>query len=202
MRWPHLHQPGRAAPRALASPRASAMTFRLCTLPRNAVALLSLAGTLAVSAETVSSASTCGLPDFAATALARINEARARGADCGSGGRFGPAPPVAWSDKLAQAADAHAREMVARDVLSHAGANGRMVDDRVDAAGYDWASVAENIAGGYASIDAVVAGWVKSPSHCRNLMSPTLSDAGLACVPGRAASTYPNYWALNLGRQR
>jgi uncharacterized protein YkwD len=77
-----------------------------------------------------------------------------------------------------------------------------MVDDRVDAAGYDWASVAENIAGGYPSIDAVVAGWVKSPSHCKNLMSPSFREAGLACVPGSAASTYTNYWALNLGRQR
>ena len=178
------------------------MTFRLPIRPRGAAALLAFAGALAVATGPAASASTCSLPDFAATALARINEARARGADCGSGGRFGAAPPVSWNEKLTRAADAHARDMVARNALSHAGANGRMVDDRVDAAGYDWASVAENIAGGYPSIDAVVAGWVRSPSHCKNLMSAGFSEAGLACVPGSAASTYPNYWALNLGRQR
>ncbi len=68
--------------------------------------------------------------------------------------------------------------------------------------GHDWASLVENIEGGYPSIDAVVAGWVRNPGHCKNLLSTAFSEAGLACVLGSAASTYPNDWALNLGRQR
>ena len=178
------------------------MPFRLRIPSCGAPALLAVAGTLALAAGAASSASTCGLPDFTATALARINEARARGADCGSGGRFDPAAPVSWNDKLAQAADAHARDLVARNVLSHDGAKGGTLTDRVEAAGYDWGSVAENVAGGYPSIDAVVAGWVRSPEHCKNLMSPAFSEAGLACVPGGAGSTYANFWALNLGRRQ
>jgi uncharacterized protein YkwD len=147
-------------------------------------------------------AATCALPDFVATTLARINDVRARGADCGSGGRFGPAPPVAWSDALARSAEAHSRDMVAKNRLSHETTAGRTLGDRATDAGYRWASLAENVAGGYPDIDAVVAGWVKSPGHCRNLLAAKLSEVGLACVPGSARSTYPNYWTLNMGRPR
>jgi uncharacterized protein YkwD len=171
-------------------------------LTHGAAALAASAAALAFAAEPRDAATTCGLPDFTETALARINDVRARGANCGSGGSFGPAPPVAWSDQLPQAAAAHVRDMVTRNYFSHSSANGRTLADRVGAAGYGWASLAENIAGGYPSIAAVVAGWVKSPSHCRNLMAPNLTQIGLACVPGGEKSTYPNYWTLNMGRPR
>jgi uncharacterized protein YkwD len=42
----------------------------------------------------------------------------------------------------------------------------------------------------------VVAGWVKSPGHCKNLMTAV----GLACVRGTAASTFTHYWTLNFAR--
>ena len=176
------------------------MTFRFRALRRGVGALAACAGALAIAAEPGPATRNCGHDDFMATALARINAVRARGATCGSHGRFDPAPPVAWNDTLARAAEAHARDMVARDRFSHVAAPGRTLADRVGAAGYRWASLGENIAGGYPSIDAVVAGWVKSPGHCRNLMTAKFTEVGLACVPGNASSTYPNYWTLNLGR--
>jgi uncharacterized protein YkwD len=169
------------------------------SLRRVGVTLAALAAAVVRAAEP---AATCGHADFVATTLARLNEVRARGADCGSGGRFGPAAPVVWSDALARSAEAHARDMVARNEMSHETTRGRTLADRASAAGYPWASLAENIAGGYPSIDAVVAGWVKSPGHCKNLLAPKLTEVGLACVPGTAASKYPNYWTLNMGRPR
>ena len=176
------------------------MTFRFRALQCSAGALAACAGALALAADPGPPSSTCGHADFVATALARINDVRARGATCGSHGSFGPAPPVAWNVALARAAEAHARDMVARNNFSHAAAPGRTLADRVGAAGYRWSSLGENIAGGYPSIDAVVAGWVRSPGHCRNLMTAKFTEVGLACVPGTESSKYPNYWTLNLGR--
>src|SRR5215212_5936114 len=45
-------------------------------------------------------ASTCNLPNFQASLLARINQVRATGADCGVDGVFGAAAPVVWNDRL------------------------------------------------------------------------------------------------------
>lgn len=92
--------------------------------------------------------------------------------------------------------------MAARNDLSHESIGGTLPADRIDAAGYVWASIGENIAGGYAGIDAVVAGWVKSPGHCKNLMTARFTEVGLACVPGTEAGTFSNYWALNVARPR
>jgi len=76
-------------------------------------------------------ASTCGLRDFRASLLARINQVRATGANCGSDGVFGAAPPLAWNDLLTTAADGHSKDMAARNYFSHTSADGRTLADRV-----------------------------------------------------------------------
>ena len=144
----------------------------------------------------------CGIADFTAQALERINQRRAAGASCGSRGSFGPAPPMRWSDALAQAAAAHATDMAAQNYFSHTSADGRSLGDRVGATGYAWTSLGENIAAGYPDIDTVIAGWMRSDGHCANLMNPAFDEVGLACAPGAADSTYRQYWTQVLARAR
>src|SRR6188508_2531732 len=55
--------------------------------------------------------STCNLPDFRASVLARINQVRAGGANCGADGVFGAAAAVTWNDKLTVAAEGHSQDM-------------------------------------------------------------------------------------------
>jgi uncharacterized protein YkwD len=147
-------------------------------------------------------ASTCGLPDFAASALASVNQRRAAGASCGSRGSFAPAAALAWSDLLTQAADAHSRDMQANNFFSHTGSNGSSLGQRVDATGYAWSGLGENIAAGPGTVDAVVQGWMASDGHCANLMNANLTDFGLACVSGGNTNTYRSYWTMDLGRPR
>ncbi len=154
------------------------------------------------SAAATSSGSTCGLPDFAASALARVNQLRAGGADCGSSGRFASTTPLAWSDKLTQAADAHSKDMAANNYFSHTSADGRSLADRVSATGYVWSSLGENIAAGYPDVNAVIDGWVASPGHCANLMAPGFTEVGLVCVPKAAGSTYSTYGTMDLARAK
>src|SRR5438128_8256662 len=54
-----------------------------------------------------SAASTCNLPNFQTSLLARINQLRATGANCGSEGTFGVAAPLTWNARLTASADAH-----------------------------------------------------------------------------------------------
>jgi uncharacterized protein YkwD len=146
--------------------------------------------------------STCNLADFRAGVLARLNQVRASGANCGSEGVFPAAAAVVWNDRLTIAADGHSRDMAAKNYFSHTSADGRTLSARVDAAGYLWSGLGENIAAGYPGIASVMDGWIGSPGHCANLMNAGFSEVGVACVPGTAGSTYSTYWTMDLGKPR
>lgn len=142
---------------------------------------------------------TCGLPDFQAQALAKLNDYRAAQARCGVQGRFGAAAPVTWQPVLAAVATAHSRDMARRNSLNHGSSDGRTLTQRLDAAGYAWSAAAENIAAGQPQLAQVLSDWVRSPAHCANQMAPTYTEAGLACQ--RAADGTP-YWTLVLAKPR
>jgi uncharacterized protein YkwD len=144
----------------------------------------------------------CAIPDFAAAALAAVNQRRSAGATCGSRGSFAAAPPLRWSSQLALASAAHSADMAALDYFSHTSADGRSMSDRVNATGYSWASLGENIAAGYPGIDSVVEGWMLSEGHCANIMNPAFDEMALACVIGGPGSRYGQYWTQNLARKR
>ena len=109
----------------------------------------------------------------------RVNEIRAKGCNCG--GRYmPPVGPVSWNDRIGMAAARHAIDMDRFDYFSHISRDGRDIGDRITATGYRWYYVSENIAWGYRDIDSVLRGWLKSPSHCRNMMNPRLKHMGVA----------------------
>ena len=147
-------------------------------------------------------AADCGLSDFAASSLARINQLRAAGASCGTRGTFAPTTALSWSPLLRQAGEAHSRDMATLNYFSHTSADGRDVADRVNATGYQWNTLGENIAAGYATVNSVMDGWVASDGHCANLMNPNFTEIGMACVPGTTGSSYNTYWTMDLGRPR
>lgn len=144
---------------------------------------------------------TCGLPDFQAELLRRVNEHRAAGAHCGSRGPFAPTTALRWNAALTDAAYGHSRDMADNDYFSHDSLDGRTFDQRITAAGYSWRSVGENIAAGVTSAQSVVNGWMDSPGHCANLMNPQFRDMGLACARN-PHSRYGWYWTQTLGTPR
>jgi uncharacterized protein YkwD len=143
-------------------------------------------------------ATTCGLANFETELLQRVNAQRASGASCGSRGSFGSSAPLVWNSALTQAAAGHSQDMAALNYFSHVSADGRTLAERVTAAGYRWRALAENIAAGYASVQAVVDGWMGSDGHCANVMNPNLRDIGVACAAGTTSSAYPTYWTMDL----
>jgi uncharacterized protein YkwD len=89
--------------------------------------------------------------------------------------------------------------MADKDYFSHDSQDGRSMVDRINATGYSWSTVGENIAAGYDTVQSVVDGWMSSDGHCANLMNPRFTEFGLACARN-SASTYRIYWTQNLGR--
>lgn len=144
---------------------------------------------------------TCGLANFQAELLQRVNAARAAGATCG-GTAYAAAGALGWNAALANAAAAHSQDMVTNNFFSHTGSNGSNPGARITAAGYAWRTYGENIAAGYASVDAVMAGWMASPGHCANIMGGAFREIGVACIRGTGANAYPTYWTMTLGAQR
>lgn len=90
--------------------------------------------------------------------------------------------------------------MKTNNFFSHTGSNGSTLAQRINATGYAWRAIAENIAGGQRTVNGVVDGWMASDGHCANLMNPNLVEMGLVCVAGTASNAYPTYWTLALGR--
>ena len=123
-----------------------------------------------------------------------INRARAAGAKCGSQ-RFRPAAKIHWNTSLAKAARGHSKDMAARNKLGHKGSGRSTVEKRVVRAGYTWRAVGENVAGGLTSSEAVVSGWLQSPTHCANIMEPAFTEIGAACAHN-PESRYGTYWTL------
>ena len=144
--------------------------------------------------------SPCEVPGLRELVLQHVNAARARGAVCG-GQRFAGAQPVQWSGQLYEAASGHSQDMADNNYFDHADRRGRHAENRVDAVGYKWRSAGENIAAGQSfTAGNVVAGWLASSGHCRNIMDPAFTEVAVACA-ARSGTAYGSYWTMVLGRR-
>jgi len=139
-------------------------------------------------------------PAMTAHALQLVNEARARGAQCGAQS-FGPAPPLTLSGTLASVALGHATDMAVHDYFEHRDLSGQSPADRVRASGYHEKLVGENIAYGPQSVEEAVKGWLASPGHCQNIMDPRFAEMGLGLAAGRA-SRRGLFWVQVLAEPR
>lgn len=136
----------------------------------------------------------------AAQVLQLVNDARREGRNCG-GTQFAPAAPLRMSVALSRAAQEHAEDMLAGDYFEHDGRDGSTPAQRVGATGYRYHEVGENIALGPENAQEVVAGWLASPGHCRNIMDPAFSEMGIAYAA--SSSGEPRiYWVQDLAQPR
>jgi len=111
--------------------------------------------------------------------LELTNEARAHGRLCGRVA-YPAAPPLVLAPTLERPAREHSQDMARHDDLDHVGHDGSSPADRVTRAGYKWRVVGENLASGVMTAEEAVNGWIGSPHHCENLMSPRFSEMAVA----------------------
>lgn len=124
--------------------------------------------------------------------LTLVNNARSQPRKCGRS-NFNAVPPLKLSALLNQAALVHSQDMLKHSLFQHVGSDGSKVADRVSRVGYQWRTVGENVATGAETAEAVVQGWLNSPGHCANIMSPGFTEMGVAFAADRKSEA-GIYW--------
>ncbi|MEW2051087.1 CAP domain-containing protein [Streptomyces sp. NPDC005476] len=104
--------------------------------------------------------------------------------------------PVTLNAKLSQAAQAHSADMASHNTMSHTGSDGSDPGQRITRAGYLWSTYGENVAYGYSTPEQVMAGWMASAGHKRNILDCGFKEIGVGVAqPG-------NYWTQDFGTVR
>ncbi len=123
-----------------------------------------------------------------AQVLALVNEERAA-AGCA---------PVTENARLTRAADDYSDVMAESGVMSHTGPDGSTMTTRVEAAGYAWSTLGENIARGQADAAAVMESWMNSPGHRANILNCSFKELGVGVHFGDGGP----WWTQNFGAPR
>jgi uncharacterized protein YkwD len=131
--------------------------------------------------------------------LTELNVARSQPRQCGTQS-FNATTPLTWNATLATAAEAQSRSMANNNYFDHKDRDGRTPGDRAELAGYNFQQIGENISAGQDTAHKVVEGWLASPGHCANLMSPQFRDVGAAYAVD-PKSDAGIYWTVMFGAQ-
>lgn len=109
------------------------------------------------------------------------------------------APTLVENDRLVLIAQTMAEDLAKTGRLSHTDSKGRGLSARVDAGGYAWSTIGENVAYGYETPQAVVQGWIKSPGHYQNLICKDFTEVGIGITTDAKGRVF---WAQVFGRPR
>ncbi len=108
--------------------------------------------------------------------------------------------PLTLSAPLTRSAAGYADVLASNGCFAHSCGPVPEMVQRDELAGYtDWSAVAENIAAGYASPEAVVTGWMNSPGHRANILNGAYAEIGIGFATGGA---YGSYWTQEFGARR
>lgn len=124
-------------------------------------------------------------PESIDKVLYELNQLRSQGCRCGKD-YMAPAGPLVWNHTLYEVSRDYARLLFEHNWFSHISPTGKTLADRLDAIGYDWQRIGENLGRGYDDFYAVFKAWLDSPSHCKMLMDPEVTHIGM--------SKYHDYW--------
>jgi uncharacterized protein YkwD len=105
--------------------------------------------------------------------------------------------PLALNPQLSDAALSYSEVLASGTCFEHSCGAVPNFADRLGQVGYTgWAAIAENIAAGYPTPEAVVAGWMASPGHRANILEPSYTEIGVGMVTG---GSYGTYWTEEFG---
>jgi uncharacterized protein YkwD len=119
--------------------------------------------------------------------------------------------PFNVAPQLSAAAQAHSQDMALHDFVSHTGSGGTSPSERLTRAGYNWRMMAENIAAGQSTPEAVVASWMSSSGHRDNILICALHDIGIGYYyqpddqpnvqlsNGQTSGPFRFYWTQDFG---
>jgi uncharacterized protein YkwD len=111
---------------------------------------------------------------------ALFNAARSQSRNCGAVAAPAVQPLTKWNPRLQDSAQKHADDMASKNFFSHTGSDGSDLNVRASRSGYKGIPVSENLAGGKASAETIVALWMNSQGHCLGIMADMARSVALA----------------------
>ena len=95
-----------------------------------------------------------------------------------------------WCETAAEAARKHSEDMKNNNFFAHESFDGTEFSERINLAGINWWSCAENIAAGYSEGLHATYGWINSSGHRRNILSDSVERLGVGIVKGGSYGMY------------
>jgi uncharacterized protein YkwD len=86
--------------------------------------------------------------------------------------------PLVVNDKLVQSAQAKCQDMITKNYWAHNSPDGREPWVFFDQSGYEYRKAEENLAFGQETNEAIVSGWMLSPTHKKNILDDEVTDTG------------------------
>jgi uncharacterized protein YkwD len=106
--------------------------------------------------------------------------------------------PLNWNPQLQDAAQTYSEVLASSGCFAHTCGPVPNFADRDGRAGYsDWTNIGENIAAGYVTPEAVVAGWMASPGHRENILSSEFTEIGVGMAS--TGDQFGRYWTEEFG---
>jgi uncharacterized protein YkwD len=111
-------------------------------------------------------------------------------------------PELAENPVLKAIAEERITDMLEHDYFDHVSPTGKQVSDTAQQLGYRYRFIAENIAHGFfLTNQKVLDGWMQSPGHRRNILSPEPTEMGTAIRKGRIKGSETYLGVQIFGRQ-
>jgi hypothetical protein len=92
--------------------------------------------------------------------------------------------PLAYSEKLADAARRKAANMLSENYWAHNSPSGKSPWVWFKEAGYSYVFAGENLAKDFGDTNRMMSAWMASPTHKDNIVNAKYSEIGIAVVPG------------------
>ncbi len=93
-------------------------------------------------------------------------------------------PPLREDVRLDAAAADRMRDMEDQAYWAHESPDGHSPFTWLAPHGYDYHYAGENLATGFDTTELLVEGWMESPGHRANILSPNFEDCGIAIIEG------------------
>ena len=109
--------------------------------------------------------------------------------------------PLQLDARLVRAAQLQAQQMARYGVMAHVlpRAQYPTFESRLEYAHYSYSDAAENVAKNYGTGTSVITGWMNSPHHRANMLSPDFTQVGVGFATDGAGD---KYYAEVYGRPR
>ena len=105
------------------------------------------------------------------------------------------------NEKLTEAAQLKAEDMITRDYFSHVGPEGEPPWVWLERIGYNYATAGENLAIDFYDPSALEKAWLASPAHRKNIMNEYFTDIGIGVADGEMDGKSTIVVVMFLGRE-